>query len=338
MPINVTLDATTGQFNGYAWSENLGWIHLSNADPAYGVAVLTGGAVSLTSSLNPSTVGQSVTFTATVAGTPTPTGTVNFTADGTPITDCTAKALTSGATTCATAGLTVGNRAIAAAYSGDSNYLTSTGNLTQTVNDSAVNGVCGSAHGGIFTSAPTANLCNTGTASTITPSAGTFDWSCAGSNGGTPASCSATHAYTVTPAAGANGSLSPSTAQTVAYNQTTAFTVTPATGYQIDTVTGCNGNLAGTTYTTGAITADCTVSASFRFTTVTPTVTLSANPSAPAVNQATTITATVTAPSGTTSVPSGTVAISGGGQSCTATLSAGTGNCALRNSDFLTCA
>jgi hypothetical protein len=35
-------------------------------------------AVTLTSSLNPSTVGQSVTFTATVSGTPTPTGTVDF--------------------------------------------------------------------------------------------------------------------------------------------------------------------------------------------------------------------------------------------------------------------
>ncbi|MBZ4192693.1 MAG: Ig-like domain-containing protein [Candidatus Contendobacter sp.] len=113
----VTLNATTGQFDGYAWSENLGWIHLKGTatDAAtYGVAMLTGGATTLTSSINPSTVGQTVTFTATVAGTPTPTGTVSFTADGTAITGCTAKTLTSGATTCATASLSVGSRTIAA--------------------------------------------------------------------------------------------------------------------------------------------------------------------------------------------------------------------------------
>jgi len=129
----VTIDATTGQFDGYAWSENVGWIHLRNASPAYNVAILTGGAVTLTSSLNPSTVSQSVTFTATVAGTPTPTGTVDFTADSVAITGCTANALTSGATTCTTADLSVGSHAIAAVYSGDGNYPSATGTLTQTV-------------------------------------------------------------------------------------------------------------------------------------------------------------------------------------------------------------
>jgi Rieske Fe-S protein len=44
---------------------------------------------------------------------------------------------------------------------------------------------------------------------------------------------------------------------------TAQFTVTPNSGYQIASVTGCGGNLSGTTYTTGPITANCTVSASF---------------------------------------------------------------------------
>jgi hypothetical protein len=54
----------------------------------------------------------------------------------------------------------------------------------------AVNGVCGSSNGADLTSAPAANLCSAGTASTVSGS-GPWTWSCAGSNGGTTASCSA---------------------------------------------------------------------------------------------------------------------------------------------------
>ena len=69
--------------------------------------------------------------------------------------------------------------------------------------------------------------------------------------------------YTVTPSAGSGGSISPNTPQTLNYNATRSFTVTPNTGYSILSVTGCGGTLAGNTYTTGPITADCTVTASF---------------------------------------------------------------------------
>jgi len=68
---------------------------------------------------------------------------------------------------------------------------------------------------------------------------------------------------TVTPAAGANGSISPSTPRTVYYNQTTSFTVAPNGGYRIGSVTGCGGSLDGSLYTTGPITASCTVAATF---------------------------------------------------------------------------
>jgi hypothetical protein len=70
-------------------------------------------------------------------------------------------------------------------------------------------------------------------------------------------------ASTVTPSAGAGGSISPSTAQTVGYNETISFTITPDAGYGIGFVTGCNGSLSGNTYTTGAIAEDCTVTAGF---------------------------------------------------------------------------
>ncbi|MHB8835966.1 MAG: InlB B-repeat-containing protein [Candidatus Methylomirabilia bacterium] len=69
--------------------------------------------------------------------------------------------------------------------------------------------------------------------------------------------------YIVTPLAVANGSLTPSAAQTVEEGQTVAFVVTPDAGYHVAGVTGCGGTLAGGTYSTGPITEDCTVAASF---------------------------------------------------------------------------
>jgi hypothetical protein len=68
--------------------------------------------------------------------------------------------------------------------------------------------------------------------------------------------------YTVTASAGAGGAISPSS-QSVNSGSTATFTVTPDTGYSITSVAGCNGALEGTTYTTGAITADCAVNANF---------------------------------------------------------------------------
>jgi 2',3'-cyclic-nucleotide 2'-phosphodiesterase/3'-nucleotidase/5'-nucleotidase len=54
----------------------------------------------------------------------------------------------------------------------------------------AVNGVCGASNGASLSSAPTTNLCSAGTASAVSGT-GPWTWSCAGSGGGTTASCSA---------------------------------------------------------------------------------------------------------------------------------------------------
>ncbi|HMR03745.1 MAG TPA: hypothetical protein PKA43_10270 [Candidatus Competibacter phosphatis] len=78
--------------------------------------------------------------------------------------------------------------------------------------------------------------------------------------------------YLVTATAGSGGTISPSS-QTVNAGTTTSFIVTPNSGYQIDSVTGCDGSLGGTTYTTGPITANCTVTASFRLATYVITAT-----------------------------------------------------------------
>ena len=92
----------------------------------------------LTSSLNPSTLGTTVTFTAVVAdpATGTPSGTVIFTIDGQAETPS-ALAVVSGAdqATFSTGTLTVGPHTITAAYSGDTAFTpSSSAHLTQTVN------------------------------------------------------------------------------------------------------------------------------------------------------------------------------------------------------------
>ena len=110
---------------------------------------------------------------------------------------------------------------------------------------------------------------------TATPAQGsTFDgWSsspCAASFN-MPASnltCTATFTavapttFTVTATAGQGGAISPAS-RTVEQGQLTTFTVTPNSGYTVKEVTGCNGSLSGTTYTTGPITAACAVNATF---------------------------------------------------------------------------
>ena len=83
--------------------------------------------------------------------------------------------------------------------------------------------------------------------------------------------------FTVTPSAGANGSIDPSNPQTVNYNGTASFTVTPNTGYQIASVTGCSGTLSGNTYTTGPVTGDCAVTATFEINTYTITASAGSN-------------------------------------------------------------
>jgi hypothetical protein len=97
----------------------------------------------VTSSANPSNLAQNVTFTATVTGpanTGTPTGTVVFKDGANPISCTNAGGQTlngSGIATCQTASLTAGAHTITADYSGDGNFLISSGTLSpnQTVNN-----------------------------------------------------------------------------------------------------------------------------------------------------------------------------------------------------------
>lgn len=100
-----------------------------------GQRIFAPSTTTLSSSANPSTAGQSVTFTATVsAGSLEPTGTVSFTDGGADIAGCTAVAVAAGQATCTVATLTTGSHAIASQYSGDEGLAGSMGTLTQQVN------------------------------------------------------------------------------------------------------------------------------------------------------------------------------------------------------------
>jgi uncharacterized repeat protein (TIGR03803 family) len=92
--------------------------------------------IAVTSAPNPSTYNQQVIITATVgpARPPTPTGLVGFTGNGGEIPGCTAVPLSSQIATCMTSTLLTGTDAIVANYSGDSNYMGSSGMLSQIVN------------------------------------------------------------------------------------------------------------------------------------------------------------------------------------------------------------
>jgi LPXTG-site transpeptidase (sortase) family protein len=85
---------------------------------------------SLSSSVNPSVIGQSVTFTATVTangpGAGTPTGTVTFQDPGVDIPGCVNVPLVAGTATCTTTFAGPGSFAVTAIYSGDADFLGST--------------------------------------------------------------------------------------------------------------------------------------------------------------------------------------------------------------------
>ena len=117
--------------------------------PSINICVVTDGGgnvvigtfsttTAVASSSNPSTVGSSVTYTATVSATPDG-GTVAFTDNATTLTGCGAVPVNTGTgtATCTTSYSAIGYHAIDAYYSGDANYAASSGLLTQYVNEAS---------------------------------------------------------------------------------------------------------------------------------------------------------------------------------------------------------
>jgi hypothetical protein len=92
---------------------------------------------------------------------------------------------------------------------------------------------------------------------------------CGGGSGGGSNAGSGTN-YRVIASAGASGTITPDSV-TVSSGASTSFTLTPNSGFVIDTVTGCAGSLVSNAYTTAAVSADCTVSATFKLAVITST-------------------------------------------------------------------
>ena len=259
--------------------------------------VANSSTTALASSMNPSTFGQSVTFTATVTGSGgTPTGTVTF-KDGT--TTLGAATLNgSGQAAFSTTALTAGSHSITASYSGDGNYAASTSSvLTQTVNQSSSStGLTSSANPSTYGSAVTFTATVSGTGGTPT---GTVTFKDGGTTLGT-------------------GTLNGS-------GQAVFSTGSLAVGtHPITAVYGGDSNYSASTSAT--LTQTVVANSS------TTAIASSINPSA--VGQAVTFTATVTGSGGTPTgsvtfkdgaTTLGTAALNGGGQAAfsTATLAGG---------------
>ncbi|MEI7817445.1 MAG: hypothetical protein WCI45_09675, partial [Desulfuromonadales bacterium] len=69
--------------------------------------------------------------------------------------------------------------------------------------------------------------------------------------------------FTVTASSDSNGTITPSPGQIIDYGSTANFSLTPNASFTLVSVSGCGGNSNGSTYTTGPITGNCTVSAAF---------------------------------------------------------------------------
>src|SRR5207302_3147245 len=157
-PVNVTTTAgvTTASFSSNSLTVGTHTITANySGDGSFAASTgsLSGGqtvnkantSTALSSSLNPSTAGQNVTFTATISipapGAGTPSGTVQFQIDGSNAGSPVNVNTTGGVTTAtfSSSTLTVGTHTITANYSGDGSFAASTGSLSggQVVNPSS---------------------------------------------------------------------------------------------------------------------------------------------------------------------------------------------------------
>jgi uncharacterized repeat protein (TIGR02543 family) len=147
-------------------------------------------------------------------------------------------------------------------WSGTGGFVTTTTNpltvsnvtaaqtITANFTPDPINGVCGTSKDGTFQTIPVSGFCTTGTATAVTGT-GPWSWSCSGSNGGTPATCSANIDAT-------GPTLTPSTLATNAITNTATLnisgTVTDASGVASLTV-----NTTAVTITNGSFSTSVTL-------------------------------------------------------------------------------
>ena len=86
---------------------------------------------------------------------------------------------------------------------------------------------------------------------------------CGGGGGTTPPPPPPPVSYTVTTNIGVGGNIAPTSAS-VNQGETASFTISPSANFTVNNVSGCGGTLTGNTFTTGAVTGDCTVTVAFK--------------------------------------------------------------------------
>jgi sugar lactone lactonase YvrE len=113
--------------------------HANSTSPALSEQIVQASTVGLTSSLNPSTTGINVVFTATATGVGSliPTGSVTFSDGATPLATVSLNA--AGSASFPTSALAVGSHTITASYTGDRNYSTAASSLVQTIQSANTN-------------------------------------------------------------------------------------------------------------------------------------------------------------------------------------------------------
>lgn len=140
-PVNINVSTLSpGTYTiSYQYSGNANVNGFTDASTSL-VVTQANTTTTLTSSSNPSTSGQSVTFTATVADSSTgssgtPTGSVTFQDGATTLALNVPVSTTAGVTkvTFTTSALAAGSHSLKATYSGDTNFTSSSGTLTQNV-------------------------------------------------------------------------------------------------------------------------------------------------------------------------------------------------------------
>jgi hypothetical protein len=230
--------------------------------------------------INPNTA-QTVSYNATQAFTVTAsTGyTLSAAVGGTcPAGSWSGSTYTTGAvTTNCTVSFSSTINSYAVTPSGDA-HESITPNTAQTVNYGGTQAFTVASSTGYTLSATVGGTCAAGSWSGSTYTTGAITTNC------TVTFSATINTYTVTPS-GTNVTISPSTAQTVNYNGTQAFTVTASTGYTLSATVGgtcAAGSWSGAVYTTGAVVANCTVtfSATLNTYSVTPSgVNVSISPS-----------------------------------------------------------
>jgi len=163
--------STATQVTGYKVGQATPTVTLS-ADPASGATPAT-----------------PVSLSATVAGAngaPAATGTVDFTVDGTTVPGCGSAAVTSGTATCAAGPLPVGSHTLEADYSGDANYLTASGTVTNYVVSKVAPAVAVTSSVAAPVWGPPVSFTATVTAAGKPVTSGTVQWSVNGTTAGAP--------------------------------------------------------------------------------------------------------------------------------------------------------